>query len=42
MSGMSGIKNRELEFLKSLIDVDAGRKKADLVIKNANIVNVLT
>jgi len=42
MSGMSGIKNRELEFLKSLIDVAAGRKKADLVIKNANIVNVLT
>lgn len=39
---MSGIKNRELEFLKSLIDVAAGRKKADLVIKNANIVNVLT
>ena len=39
---MSEIKNRELEFLKSLIDVAAGRKKADLVIKNANIVNVLT
>jgi len=46
MSGMNGIGEdgikRELEFLKNLIDVAAGRKKADLVIKSANIVNVLT
>jgi len=48
-NGMNGIKfndenkiKQEMEFIKNLINVAAGRKKANLVIKNANIVNVLT
>ncbi|ADB58664.1 adenine deaminase [Archaeoglobus profundus] len=32
----------QVEELKKLIDVASGRRKADLVIKNAEIVNVLT
>lgn len=30
------------EFLKKIIDISSGRRKADLVIKNVNIVNVFT
>jgi len=34
--------SKKLEELKKLIDVASGRKRADLVVKKANIVNVIT
>ena len=40
--GKTGITDRSLYMIRHLIDVAAGREKADLVLKNGSYVNVFS